>query len=103
MINGGRSVKQCAGRYILRLHLIPADLELMEFANKHRARHDTGAEGTTFFRRIPGDRRSRNLMMSLSSTVPSAWLFHFSALSAATAVLITVHPKCSMFCRWGSF
>ncbi|WP_237482931.1 plasmid partitioning protein RepA [Lichenibacterium dinghuense] len=84
------------GTYIPELHLIPANLELMEFE------HDTPKalmgrrEGDTlFFARIgQAIAQAQNLYdVVVIDCPPQLGYLTLSALTAATAVLITVHPQ----------
>lgn len=92
-----RSISEVVrGTYIPNLHLIPAHLELMEFEHEtpralmHRAPGDM-----MFFGRIAqAIAEAQNLYdIVVIDCPPQLGYLTLSALSAATAVLITVHPQ----------
>jgi len=82
--------------YVAGLDLIPGNLELMEFE------HDTprilargGAAGAPFFTRI-GEalgQVERDYDLVILDCPPQLGFLTLSALSAATAVLVTIHPQ----------
>ena len=84
------------GTYIPELHLIPANLELMEFEHdtpKALMQRQTG--DTLFFARIgQAIAQAQNLYdVVVIDCPPQLGYLTLSALTAATAVLITVHPQ----------
>ncbi len=84
------------GTYIPELHLIPANLELMEFEHdtpKALMQRQTG--DTLFFARIgQAIAQAQNLYdVVIIDCPPQLGYLTLSALTAATAVLITVHPQ----------
>ncbi len=84
------------GTYIPELHLIPANLELMEFEHdtpKALMQRETG--DTLFFARIgQAIAQAQNLYdVVIIDCPPQLGYLTLSALTAATAVLITVHPQ----------
>ncbi len=84
------------GTYIPELHLIPANLELMEFEHdtpKALMQRQTG--DTLFFARIgQAIAQAQNLYdVIIIDCPPQLGYLTLSALTAATAVLITVHPQ----------
>ncbi|WP_084678833.1 plasmid partitioning protein RepA [Methylocystis sp. ATCC 49242] len=92
-----RSISEVVrGTYIPNLHLIPAHLELMEFEHETpRAlmRRDPG--DLMFFGRIAqAVAEAQNLYdIVVIDCPPQLGYLTLSALSAATAVLITIHPQ----------
>ncbi len=94
------------GTYIPNLHLVPAHLELMEFE------HETPR---ALMRRAPGDMmffgriaaaiaEAQNLYdVVVIDCPPQLGYLTLSALSAATAVLITVHPQMLDVLSMGQF
>jgi chromosome partitioning protein len=92
-----RSISEVVrGTYIPNLHLIPAHLELMEFEHETpRAlmRRDPG--DLMFFGRIAQAlAEAQNLYdIVVIDCPPQLGYLTLSALSAATAVLITIHPQ----------
>jgi len=84
------------GTYIPNLHLVPAHLELMEFEHETPRALMTRAPGDTmFFGRIAhAIAEAQNLYdVVIIDCPPQLGYLTLSALSAATAVLITVHPQ----------
>ena len=82
--------------YIPELHLIPANLELMEFEHDTpKALMQRGAGDTLFFARIgQAIAQAQNLYdVVIIDCPPQLGYLTLSALTAATAVLITVHPQ----------
>jgi chromosome partitioning protein len=80
--------------YFTNLHLVPGNLELMEFE------HDTprvlaARGGNLFFTRISDALASveENYDIVVIDCPPQLGFITMSALSAATAVLVTVHPQ----------
>ena len=91
--------------YIPGLHLIPANLELMEFEHDtpryllNRTRADT----VFFARTAEAIAQAQNLYdVVVIDCPPQLGYLTLSALTAATAVLITSIRKCSTSCRWAS-
>ncbi|MHC2109241.1 plasmid partitioning protein RepA [Methylobacterium sp. CM6246] len=84
------------GTYIPDLHLVPGNLELMEFEHDTpRALQNRKAGDTLFFARIG---QALGQVQNLYDVVvidcpPQLGYLTLSALTAATAVLITVHPQ----------
>jgi chromosome partitioning protein len=84
------------GTYIPLLHLIPGHLELMEFEHETpRALMARTSGDTMFFGRIgQAIAEAQNLYdVVVIDCPPQLGYLTLSALSAATAVLITVHPQ----------
>jgi chromosome partitioning protein len=84
------------GTYIPNLHLVPAHLELMEFEHETpRALMKRAPGDTMFFGRIAHSiAEAQNLYdVVIIDCPPQLGYLTLSALSAATAVLITVHPQ----------
>ncbi len=81
--------------YTANLHLIPGNLELMEFEHETPKAMVAGSSETMFFARI-GEVLSE--IESFYDVVvidcpPQLGFLTMSALCAATSVLITVHPQ----------
>jgi chromosome partitioning protein len=102
-----RSISEIVrGTYIPTLHLIPAHLELMEFEHETpRALMTRGAGDTMFFGRIAqAIAEAQNLYdVVVVDCPPQLGYLTLSALSAATAVLITVHPQMLDVLSMGQF
>ncbi len=84
------------GTYLPNLHLVPAHLELMEFEHETpRALIERAPGDMMFFGRIAGAlAEAQNLYdVVVIDCPPQLGYLTLSALSAATAVLITVHPQ----------
>lgn len=84
------------GTYIPDLHLVPGNLELMEFEHETpRALMKRKAGDTLFFARIgQAIAQAQNLYdVIVIDCPPQLGYLTLSALTAATAVLITVHPQ----------
>lgn len=82
--------------YIPDLHFIPGNLELMEFEHETpRALMTRSVGDTLFFARIgQALAQAQNLYdVVVVDCAPQLGFLTLSALSAATAVLITVHPQ----------
>ncbi|MBG0808207.1 plasmid partitioning protein RepA [Methylosinus sp. H3A] len=92
-----RSISEIVrGTYIPNLHLIPAHLELMEFEHETpRALMQHAPGDLMFFGRIAqAIAEAQNLYdIVVIDCPPQLGYLTLSALSAATAVLITVHPQ----------
>lgn len=92
-----RSISEVVrGTYIPNLHLIPAHLELMEFEHETPMALMQRAPGDLmFFGRIgQAIAEAQNLYdIVVIDCPPQLGYLTLSALSAATAVLITVHPQ----------
>jgi len=92
-----RSISEIVrGTYIPYLHLIPAHLELMEFEHETpRALMQRAPGDLMFFGRIAqAIAEAQNLYdIVVIDCPPQLGYLTLSALSAATAVLITVHPQ----------
>ncbi|TRL36475.1 plasmid partitioning protein RepA [Methylosinus sporium] len=92
-----RSISEIVrGTYIPNLHLIPAHLELMEFEHETpRALMQRAPGDLMFFGRIAqAIAEAQNLYdIVVIDCPPQLGYLTLSALSAATAVLITVHPQ----------
>jgi chromosome partitioning protein len=92
-----RSISEIVrGTYIPDLHLIPAHLELMEFEHETpRALMQRAPGDMMFFGRIAqAIAEAQNLYdIVVIDCPPQLGYLTLSALSAATAVLITVHPQ----------
>lgn len=92
-----RSISEVVrGTYIPSLHLIPAHLELMEFEHETpRALMQRAPGDLMFFGRIAqAIAEAQNLYdIVVIDCPPQLGYLTLSALSAATAVLITVHPQ----------
>jgi chromosome partitioning protein len=92
-----RSISEVVrGTYIPGLHLIPAHLELMEFEHETpRALMQRAPGDMMFFGRIAqAIAEAQNLYdIVVIDCPPQLGYLTLSALSAATAVLITVHPQ----------
>lgn len=84
------------GTYIPDLHLIPGNLELMEFEHETpRALMQRSDGDTLFFARIgQAIGQAQNLYdVVVIDCPPQLGYLTLSALTAATAVLITIHPQ----------
>ena len=86
------------GTYIPNLHVVPGQLELMEFEHETPKALMTRASGDSlFFARI--GQALAEVMEAYDVVVidcpPQLGFLTLSALCAATAVLITVHHRCS--------
>lgn len=84
------------GTYIPDLHLIPGNLELMEFEHDTpRALINRAPGDTLFFARIgQAIAQAQNLYdVVVIDCPPQLGYLSLSALTAATSVLITVHPQ----------
>ncbi|RTL89271.1 MAG: plasmid partitioning protein RepA [Hyphomicrobiales bacterium] len=92
-----RSISEVVrGTYIPNLHLIPAHLELMEFEHETpRALMRRDPRDLMFFGRIAqAVAEAQNLYdIVVIDCPPQLGYLTLSALSAATAVLITIHPQ----------
>ncbi|MBM3553491.1 MAG: plasmid partitioning protein RepA [Alphaproteobacteria bacterium] len=92
-----RSISEVVrGTYIPNLHMIPAHLELMEFEHETpRALMQRAPGDLMFFGRIAqAIAEAQNLYdIVVIDCPPQLGYLTLSALSAATAVLITVHPQ----------
>ncbi|MFB2551952.1 plasmid partitioning protein RepA [Ensifer soli] len=81
--------------YIERLHIIPGNLELMEFEHETPRAMTAGTAETMFFARI-GDVLAdieQFYDVVVIDCPPQLGFLTMSALCAATSVLITVHPQ----------
>ncbi|PTM88383.1 plasmid partitioning protein RepA [Mycoplana dimorpha] len=81
--------------YTPNLHLVPGNLELMEFEHETPRYMSTGSAETMFFARIG---EALGHIESLYDVViidcpPQLGFLTMSALCAATSVLITIHPQ----------
>ena len=84
------------GTYIPDLHIIPANLELMEFEHDTpRVLMNRSPGDTLFFARIgQAIAQAQNLYdVVVIDCPPQLGYLTLSALTAATAVLITIHPQ----------
>lgn len=84
------------GTYIPNLHVIPGQLELMEFEHETPKALMTGASGDSlFFARIGQAlaQVTEAYDVVIIDCPPQLGFLTLSALCAATAVLITVHPQ----------
>lgn len=80
--------------YFTNLDIIPGNLDLMEFEHETPAAV-TGGQGQFFFTRV-GDALAsveNNYDIVIMDCPPQLGFLTMSALSAATAVLVTVHPQ----------
>ena len=102
-----RSISEVVrGTYIPNLHLIPAHLELMEFEHETPRALMTRAPGDMmFFGRIAqAIAEAQNLYdIVVIDCPPQLGYLTLSALSAATAVLITIHPQMLDVLSMGQF
>jgi chromosome partitioning protein len=92
--------------YIPGLHLIPGNLELMEFEHETpRALLRRTAGDTLFFARIgQAIAQAQNLYdVAVIDCPPQLGYLTLSALTAATAVLITIHPQMLDVMSMGQF
>lgn len=81
--------------YFAGLDLVPGNLELMEFEHETPRVLATGQGGTLFFTRI-GETLAEveaDYDLVVIDCPPQLGFLTMSALSAATAVLVTVHPQ----------
>ena len=84
------------GTYIPNLHIVPGQLELMEFEHETpRALMEKQDDGGLFFARISGAiaQVGDAYDIVVIDCPPQLGFLSLSALCAATAVLITVHPQ----------
>jgi len=94
------------GTYIPDLHLVPANLELMEFEHDTpRALMHRSAGDTLFFARIgQAIAQCQNLYdVVVIDCPPQLGYLTLSALTAATSVLITIHPQMLDVMSMGQF
>jgi chromosome partitioning protein len=92
--------------YIPDLHIIPGNLELMEFEHDTpRALMQRSAGDTLFFARIgQAIAQAQNLYdVVVIDCPPQLGYLTLSALTAATAVLITIHPQMLDVMSMGQF
>ena len=81
--------------YTPNLHLVPGNLELMEFEHEVPMALQNKQEGKRFFDRVNGALETvhHNYDLVVIDCPPQLGYLTLSALSAATGIVITVHPQ----------